>query len=232
MTATRVVPLDALDLRYAPRPWPFAEDRRGEIDAYFAGQRRQKPALWNGRMLLLHAWTLDGRVLRGDFLETDFASYLAWRDWGFPDAGVTCCFAQNALRAADGAFLLGVMGAHTAGAGRIYFPSGTPDPGDVRGSAVDMHANALRELAEETGLTPDDVAVAPGWHAVISGPRIALMKALTAAEPAAPLRERILRHLARQATPELADIRIVRGASDLDPMMPAFIVAFLGEMWK
>src|SRR5262249_58082206 len=104
------------------------------------------------------------------FLETDFDSYIAGRHWGFPDAGVTNCFAQGALRAADGAFLLGVMGAHTAGAGSIYFPSGTPDPKDVTGDMVDLDGSVLRELAEETGLTARDVAGAPGSDAVGVGP--------------------------------------------------------------
>ena len=227
----RVAAVERLELRFAPRPWRFADARRADIDAYFADMQRRKP-VWNGRMLLLHEWALDHGVMRGAFLETDFASYIAWRDWGFPDAGVINCFAQGALRAADGAFLLGVMGAHTAGAGSIYFPSGTPDPKDVTGGAVDLDRSVLRELAEETGLGANDVSVAPGWHAVLAGPRIALMKPLQAAEPAEALRHRILRHLAGEQNPELADIRIVRGPADLDPKMPAFILAFLHAMWR
>ena len=147
-----------------PRPWRFADERRADIDAYFADMQRRK-AVWNGRVLLLHDWALKDDVMRGDFLETDFASYIAWRDWGFPDGGVTNCFAQGALRAADGAFLLGVMGAHTAGAGSIYFPSGTPDPKDVAGGTVDLDGSVMRELHEDTGLTAADVTAAPGWHA-------------------------------------------------------------------
>ena len=231
MHDVQVAAVERLELRFAPRPWRFADARRSDIDAYFADLKRRKP-LWNGRMLLLHEWALDDGVLRGAFLETDFASYIAWRDWGFPDAEVTNCFAQGALRASDGAFLLGVMGAHTAGAGSIYFPSGTPDPEDVNGGTVDFDGSVMRELHEETGLTSDDVAVAPGWHAVLAGPRIAVMKTLQAAEPAEALRGKILRHLASEQSPELADIRIVRGPADLDARMPAFIAAFLHEMWR
>ena len=62
------------------------------------------------------------------YFETDFAAFLAWRDWGFPDESVFNGFGMGALRCTDGAYVLGEMGAHTANAGRIYFPSGTPDP--------------------------------------------------------------------------------------------------------
>src|SRR5262245_3831148 len=226
----RVAAVARLNLRMTPRPWRFADERRADIDAYFADMQRRK-AVWNGRVLLLHDWDLRDGSMRGDFLETDFASYIAWRDWGFPDAAVTNCFAQGALRAADGAFLLGVMGAHPAGAGSIYFPSGTPDPKVVAGGTVDLDGSVMRELHEETGLTAADVVVAPGWHAVITGPRIALMKSLRASEPAAALRERILRHIASEDSPELSDIRIVRGPADLDPRMPKFIPAFLRHVW-
>ena len=55
---------------------------------------------------------------------------------------------------------------------------------------------------------------------------------LRARAPAAALRQRILAHLAREAQPELADIRIVRGPADLDPMMPPFLTAFLTHVWS
>ena len=141
------------------------------------------------------------------------------------------CFAMGALRANDGAFLLGVMAAHTANAGRIYFPSGTPEPGDVVGTAVDLDGSVRREIAEETGISFDTLDAEPGWHAVLAGPRIALMKILHARESAVALRTRILEHLAREPEPELADIRIVRGPADLDPCMQPFVTAFLGYMW-
>ena len=41
---------------------------------------------------------------------------------GAPPAAVCDCFGAAAIAAVDGAFLLGVMGPHTANAGRIYFP--------------------------------------------------------------------------------------------------------------
>ena len=47
-------------------------------------------------------------------------------------------FGMGALRCADGAFVLGEMGQHTANAGRIYFPAGTPDPDDIRDGAMDI----------------------------------------------------------------------------------------------
>lgn len=232
MTRIPIVRVDRLDLAFAPRPWPFAQERRAEIDAHFAQLRRGRPDLWNGRVLLLHDLAIADAVMRGAYLETDFASFIAWRDWGWPDPTVRNCFGQGALRAVDGAFLLGVMAGHTANAGKIYFPSGTPDLGDVVGTTVDLAGSVQRELSEETGLSADDVEAAPGWHAALAGPRVAVFKLLNAKLTAPLLRERVLEHMASEPKPELADIRIVRGAADIDPMMPDFIAAFLTHFWR
>ena len=134
---------------------------------------------------------------------------------------------MGALRGSDGAFLLGVMGAHTAMPGMIYFPAGLPDLERFVGRAVDLAGNVRREVGEETGLAPDDFEAEPGWTTVLAGPRIAQMKMLHAARPRPRCADASSRISRGRRSPELADIRIVRGAADLDPMMPPFVTAFL-----
>ena len=94
-----------------------------------------------------------GLCFAAEFFETDYASFLAWRDWDIPDATVQNCFAMGAIKGADGAFVLGIMGDHTANAGSIYFPCGMTDPQSVDGTSVNLEASLWREVAEETGLT-------------------------------------------------------------------------------
>jgi 8-oxo-dGTP pyrophosphatase MutT (NUDIX family) len=231
MTELAIVPVERLDLRFSSRPWRFADERRAEIDTHFAALKREKPALWNGRVLLLSDFAVCDAALGGTYFATDFASFIAWRDWDFPDAAIRNCFSMGALRTADGAFLLGVMARQTANAGKIYFPSGTPDLNDVVDGRVDLEGNVRREVAEETGLTGEDFDAEPGWRAVLAGARIAVIKVLQARTQAVELRRRILAHIRRESEPELADIRIARSSADLDPMMPPFIVAFLNHVW-
>jgi len=231
MSEIAIVPIERMELEFTPRPWAFAEQRRAEIDAWFAERQRNSPALWNGKVLMLYRHAIAGSVFRGSYLAADYASFLAWHEWGRPDAAIKDCFAQGALRTADDAFLLGVMAAHTANAGKIYFPSGTPDPSDVVGGSVDLEGSVWREVAEETGLTAADLVADPIWHAVFAGPHIAHIRTLHARQDAAALRDRILGLLARQREPEFSGIRIVRSAADLDPMMPDFVTAFLNHAW-
>lgn len=216
-----------LKLAYAPQPWPFATERRSEIDAHFEHARRERPGIWNGQVLVMHRHRLERGALEGAFLQTDFASFMAWRDWGFPETGVTNCFSMGALRASDGGWIMGVMAPQTSAGGKIYFPAGTPDPDDVVDGMVDLAGSVIREVAEETGLGASDFIEEDGWHCVVDGPRIALMKVLQAHDPAEALRRRILEHLVRDKAPELADIRIVRSRRDFDPMMPRFVTTFL-----
>jgi 8-oxo-dGTP pyrophosphatase MutT (NUDIX family) len=222
-----IISLSRLDLRFEPAPWPFAIERRAEIDAYFVKLRADKPEIWNGRVLLLRRGEIVQGVLTGAYSEVDFASFLAWRDWDFPDPSVRNCFAMAALRSSDGAFLLGLMAPHTATAGQIYFAAGTPDPADVVGDVVDLERGVMRELHEETGLAPPDAVPESGWFATPDGPRIALMKIVQAREPAEVLRERIHGFLASQRQPELSDVYVVRGERDLSPRMPRYVAAFL-----
>src|SRR4030095_10452074 len=88
MNDLAIVPVERLELAFAPRPWPFAIERRAEIDAPFEALRREQPPLWSGTVRMLHDNAISGAVFRGAYLETDFASMLAWRHWDFPDATV------------------------------------------------------------------------------------------------------------------------------------------------
>jgi hypothetical protein len=45
MTQTQVIGFDGLELRFSPRPSPFAQQRRLQIDAHFACLRDRNPHL-------------------------------------------------------------------------------------------------------------------------------------------------------------------------------------------
>src|SRR3979490_895798 len=154
MTQFAIHRVTSLDLAVQKWSWPFAERRRAEIDAPFAEKQREKPKLWNGQVLLGRNPVFAGDRLTASYFETDFASFLAWRDWGFPDKDVFNGFGMGALLSSDGAFALGEMGQHTSNAGRIYFPSGTPDLDDINGGALDMSGSIARGGEGETGFEP------------------------------------------------------------------------------
>jgi 8-oxo-dGTP pyrophosphatase MutT (NUDIX family) len=227
MTPPVIHRVTTLDLRLDPWSWQFAKERRTEIDAHFAKLRLETPQLWNGRILLARDPMFAGEHFSASYFETDFASFMAWRDWGFPDLGVFNGFGMGALRCADGAFVLGEMGAHTANAGRIYFPSGTPDRDDIKGDAVDIAGSVAREVLEETGLAPADYRAATHWDCVVSGAAVAMIRILQVDASGEALRAKIEANLASQREPELAAIHLVRAASDFTAAMPRFVTAFL-----
>ena len=184
-------------------------------------------------MLLLPSISIDRAVLRGSFLETDFASFIAWRDWGFPETGVRNCFAMGALRARDGAYLLGVMGPHTVNAGKIYFPAGVPDLDDVVGDKVDLARNVAREVAEETGLQPGDIRRRRrlGLRAHRAAPRHDEASDVRASRPTKCARasSRISR---ASRSPSLPTSASCADPPISIPMMPPFVTAFLEHMWS
>ena len=232
MTLPVIHRVTQLDLSMQPWSWRFAEERRADIDAHFAIQQREKPGIWNGRILLGRDPDFIEGGFSAQYFEADFADFLAWRDWGFPDRDVFNGFGMGALRCTDGAFLLGEMGDHTANAGRIYFPSGTPDLDDISGGAVDIPGSVAREVEEETGLTSADYRADAHWDCVVSGTAIAMIRILHVDLTGEALRARIEANLARQRQPELSAVHLVRETSDLTAAMPRFVAAFIEEQFS
>ena len=223
---------ERIEIAIEPWLWQFAITNRAAIDLYFAELQRQRPAIWNGRVLLLKRYRIHDGVFYGTCFETDYASFIAWRDWRFPDASVHNIFAVAALRAADGAYLVGEMGPHTASANKLYFPCGTPEPLDIDNRQhLNLQENLRRELLEETGLDIEELEAKPGWTVIHDRGFMAFMKELTARQSADELRSRILRHLATERQPEFSDIHVVRGPAQLDSRMPPFMIKFLEAAW-
>lgn len=231
MTVSIIHRVTTLDFAVRPIVWPFAEERRAEIAAHFAELQRVRPKLWNGRVLLGRDPVFTDGRLAATYFETDFASFLAWRDWGFPDPTVFNGFGMGALRASDGAFVMGEMAHHTANPGRIYFASGTPDLDDVKGGMLDIPGSVVRELEEETGLSPADYSAETDWHCVVTGRALAMIQILNLDMPGEAVRARIEANLAGQHEPELSAIHLVRGMDDLMPAMPRFVAAFIAQQF-
>jgi 8-oxo-dGTP pyrophosphatase MutT (NUDIX family) len=232
MTAPVIHRVTTLDLSVRPWAWPFAVERRQDINAHFAARQAEKPQLWNGPVLLVRKPAFFGEVFSAEAFKTSFASFLAWRDWGYPDRGVFNGFGMGALRCSDGTFALGEMGPQNATAGRVYFPSGTPDPHDVRGGKLDIGGSVVREMEEETGLSPADYRADPHWDIVVIDQIIAMIRILDVAASGEALRWRIEANLAGQSEPELARIHLVRGPADFTSSMPRFIVAYLEKQFS
>lgn len=228
-----IVALDRVEARVEPYDWVFARESEPEIAAHWAKISAGKPAMFNGRVMLQHRAVIEGGIFRAGYFETDYAAFMSWRDFGHPGPVVRNGFAMAALRAADGAFLLGKMGEHTANPGKVYFAAGTPDREDVRpDGSLDLAGSVTRELCEETGLTLDEIAVEESWTAVILEGRIAFMRPVSVPLPADEARALMLSRMAGQEEPELSDIVVIRELSECDSYdMPPFMQRYLAHIY-
>jgi 8-oxo-dGTP pyrophosphatase MutT (NUDIX family) len=228
-----IVALDTVEAVVEPYDWAFARQNEAAIAAHWATISAGKPAMFNGRIMLQHRAAIADGVFRAGYFETDYAAFMTWRDLDHPGPVVRNGYAMAALRAADGAFLCGRMGDHTANGGKVYFAAGTPDRDDLRpDGTLDLAGSVTRELCEETGLTLDEVEVGEGWTAVIMQGRVAFMRPVALAWAAEEARDIMLSRIGRQAEPELSDIVIIREAADCDGLdMPPFMRRYLAHIY-
>ncbi|MDB5595641.1 MAG: hypothetical protein JWM36_2602 [Hyphomicrobiales bacterium] len=228
MSGCEILHVDGIECTVEPYRWAYAETHDDAIRAHWAELAARKASVFDGRVLMMHRHAIEHGVLRGGCFETAYSRFIGWRDFGCVDRAVRNVFGMAALRAADGAFLVGEMGAHTASAGKVYFPAGTPDLSDVRDGRMDLEGSVLRELQEETGLSPDAVAVVAGWTLVVAGPRIACMREIVLGTGAEKAAASINATLASQQDPELCSVHVVRDAGEaLRYDMPEFMLAYL-----
>ena len=204
--ANVIVTVSDCRLRVLPdTDWAFARRHAGMIKAHWRRRSRDNPALFNGIVHLCAGSRVVGGVLEAEYLRTDFASYLYWREHACPDRSIRNAFGAALVRAADGALLLCRSGNQTINAGLVNPPGGFIDVRDVDAAGrIDIAANIARELAEETGLAYDDLVREPGFMLVFDGLLIAIGVAYRSPMPAAALAARVDRFIACEVDPELA----------------------------
>lgn len=208
--------ISRVDLRLVDRVWPFAVEREKEIAAHWARRIKENPALWNGKTLRATAVGITGGCLAAEFVETDYAAYVAWRDWGYPDKSFFNIFGVAVVCSKEAHLLFGRMGAHTVGGGLIYPPAGSLDPGDADGDGkIDVFASALRELREETGLNVTEARQGEDF-VVWCGQQISVTRVFEFDLSSEELARRIGKFLGDQSRPELAEVIVLKTVADIE----------------
>jgi 8-oxo-dGTP pyrophosphatase MutT (NUDIX family) len=232
--AERLLSVRQISARLVSHDWSFVARHAADIAGYWRQRTAEKPAMFNGKVLMQCNGHVAGDSFHAEYFQLDYASMVAWHAMGCPQTDgfhIRNGFALGALRSRDGAHLMGVMGQHTHNAGKVYFPGGTPDDSDVKpDGTVDLAGSVLRELEEETGLSPHDVGVGDTWQVAPARERVAFLRDIFIDLPAVEARALIRDRLSRQAEPEFDDIVIVRSAADIDAArMPLFMQIFLAQ---
>lgn len=218
-----VYPILALDLKLTDDAWDFALSERYGIEAYWAKVTAATPGLWNGDVLMCSEAMVEGTTLSARFFRADFASLLAWRDWGWPRTSSINCFGSAAVLSSDGALLYGRMAGHTVNGGRVYPPGGSLEPNDVLADGrVDVSGSISRELAEETGLDVRE-AEDTGFVAVFDDRRrVGIAQVLRFPLTSTQLSRQVRDFLDADPKAELADVVMLTHGSQADATMPEF----------
>lgn len=227
-----ITPVARIEARFEEYAWPWAQANATAITQFWTKETARKPRLFNGIVMLAKDVRITGDTLHARFFPVRFAAFLAFKRFDFPDPEIVNAFALAALCDSEGAFLLGEMGSHTANAGSVFFPGGTPDMSDViEGARVDLAGSVLRELVEETSMQPEDYAVGQGWHVVREGALMAAMRPIALTCSAHHAAERMNAAIARQEDAELSRAFVVSSRSDAqDARIPTFMRTYM--LWR
>lgn len=198
-------------LRIEAWEWPLAVSHRAEIARDWSRRRAAAPQLFDGTVYLFSAYAINDAMLSGTLFKTDFKSMLYWRGQPFAASDrVREASGASLIRSAEGYVLMGRQAPGQLNSGRVYPPSGVIDADDVVGDAIDIDASIARELAEETGLTANDLHRVPGYRVARVAQHVTIGIEWRSPLAAEALRQRILQFIASQHAPELEDIVIVR----------------------
>lgn len=222
-----VTPLVSIDVRLTDRSWGFAAAHATDIDAHWAMRAERQPSLFNGDILMLNRWSLQGGHFTGTCIKTDYKSFLYWRDHGGPDREVADFFCAGGLHTQEGWLILGRAGPDMSNAGLIYPPCGSLEPDDRLEGRIDLEQSVIREIHEETGIAVGKSQLGPPLL-IEAWPQIVIMRPIRLNRSADELVAQIGRYLSDRQVRELSEIVVVRGTDDIRPgLMPPFTAKYI-----
>lgn len=220
-----ILPVDEIDVRLDPSPHPFQAGRESAIAANWQREVAEKPALFEGTVVLLSELGIDGGRLFGRCHAVRYSTFLYWRKDRVSTA--VHAFAHPMLVSRDNALIAIRMGSHTVNAGRVYFAAGSFEPEDFPGGVVDPHANMVREVGEETGLDISTVRRGQRHYALATERGTVIFRRYFLDEEAGALAARIRDFVAAENHPEIDGPVLIRSRDDLPaglmPHMPPLI---------
>lgn len=222
----QILPVDAVQIRLLPDPHPFAGAHSAAIEKNWERERADKPALFDGEVMLLSELRYRNRRLEGACHLVRYATFLFWRRLR-PHPSAAHAFAHAALISADGALVAIRMGGHTVNAGRVYFAAGSFEPSDFPDGHADLTLNMEREVREETGLDLRGMAFEPTFQIWSEPSGTAIFRRYHLPDDAEGIAEKIAAFVARDPDPEITGPVVIRKGEVLPeglmPHMEGFI---------
>lgn len=219
----RILPVTTANLVVDPAPHPYEVAHREAIEANWALEKAEKPALFNGEVMFFSSirWAVGRLDARCHTIR--FATFMHWRR-SRRDPTAEHLYAHAMPVSSDGALVAIRMAPHTANGGRVYFAAGSFDPHDIRDGRLDIASNMAREVGEETGLDLNGARAEDAYHGWSGDGGTVLVRRYFLDRSAEEIAEDIRRHIATDPDPEIDEAIIIRDAGDLPDGLMAHMV--------
>lgn len=228
----RIIAIGGVDLVIDPGGHPWYCANRDAVERHWEGERVRRPFLYNGSMIMHRGLALrDGRI-EGISHTVPYATLMYFLSRPDRDIDLWHLYGVPVIVSRDGAVLLTKMSERTANPGRVYSPSGSLDPDDIRDGACDLDGNMRREVAEEAGIDLGEARAEPDMFAYHSGHVVAVFRRFRFDQDARTIAARIDAHIASEAEPEVVEAVIARSADDITPAMPEYMAAMLRHQFS
>lgn len=221
-----VIPIRQAIVRVEEGPLAYDVQHRAGITANWTRELAANPSLFDGSFFLAERAAIDAGTFRAAYRRTSFATMMHWKR-NRTDAKPWHIFSVGVMVSADNRLIAGQMGATTSAAGRVYFPAGSFDAGDLVGDQVDFDGNAQREVAEETGIDLGSALRRDAMAYLVRVERsIAVFRRYYFRQTGDELLASIRAAIAAQADPELDGVCAIAAAGEMGEATPRTFATF------